>query len=66
MKSTLKTFNTSIQVGCLWAGLFCKRMIEAMKSSARLMEWLNKPQKHGKPDDEWIVGQVKVFGDEWR
>lgn len=42
------------------------RIALKLKSSARFMEWLNKPQKHGKPDEEWIVGQVKVFGDEWR
>ena len=43
-----------------------RSIVKAMKSSARFMAWLNKPQKHGKPDEEWIVGQVKVFGDEWR
>ena len=42
------------------------RIAHKLKSSARFMAWLNKPQKHGKPDEEWIVGQVKVFGDEWR
>lgn len=42
------------------------RIALKLKSSARFMKWLNKPQKHGKPDEEWIVGQVKVFGDEWR
>lgn len=41
------------------------RIALKLKSSARFMEWLNTPQKHGKPDEEWIVGQVKVFGD-WR
>ena len=41
------------------------RIALKLKSSARFMEWLNKPQKHGKPDEEWIIGQVKVFGD-WR
>lgn len=34
-----------------------------LKSNARFMTWLNKPQKHGKPDEEWITGQIKVFGD---
>lgn len=37
-----------------------------LKSNARFMAWLNKPQKHGKPDADFITGQVKVFGDVWR
>ena len=41
------------------------RIALKLKNSARFMAWLNKPQKHGKPDEEWIVGQVRVFGD-WR
>ena len=65
-------------IGVQWLFIsFARRVEEAiqrarvrialkLKSSARFMAWLNKPQKHGKPDDEWIVGQVKVFGDEWR
>ena len=64
-------------VGVQWLFIsFARRIEEAahrarvrvalkLKSSARLMKWLNKPQKHGKPDEEWIVGQVRVFGD-WR
>ena len=35
-------------------------------NNKRFMAWLNKPQKHGKPDAEWITGQIKVFGDVWR
>lgn len=37
-----------------------------LKSNARFMAWLNKPQKHGKPDADFITGQVKVFGDVWK
>ncbi len=37
-----------------------------LKSNARFMAWLNKPQKHGKPDADFITGQVRVFGDVWR
>lgn len=37
-----------------------------LKSNERFMKWLNKPAKHGKPDSDWIAGQVKVFGDVWR
>ena len=39
---------------------------KCMKKSTRFMAWLNKPEKHGIPDDEWRIGQIKVFGDEWR
>lgn len=42
------------------------RIAHKLKSSARFMEWLNKPQKHGKPDDEFITGQIKAFRDTWR
>lgn len=42
------------------------RIAHKLKSSARFMKWLNKPQKHGKPDDEFITGQIKTFGDVWR
>lgn len=34
-----------------------------LKSNARFMAWLNKPQKHGKPDADFITGQVRVWGD---
>lgn len=48
----------------------CRRIrlfiAKRMKSSARFMAWLNKPAKHGKPDADFIAGQVKVFGDVWR
>ena len=41
-------------------------IVSCMKSNARFMAWLNKPAKHGKPDSEWITGQIKVFGDVWK
>lgn len=48
----------------LWQRI--KRFIRrCLKSNERFMAWLNKPQKHGKPDTEFIQGQVKVFGDSW-
>ena len=44
-----------------------KRFIrKSLKSNSRFMAWLNKPQKHGKPDADFIAGQIKVFGDVWR
>lgn len=36
-----------------------------LKSNERFMKWLNKPQKHGRPDEDFIAGQVKVWGD-WK
>ncbi len=49
----------------LWHRI-CRFIRKCLKSNARFMKWLNKPVKHGKPDDDWITGQVKVFGDMWR
>lgn len=38
-----------------------------LRKNKRFMAWLNKPAKHGRPDEDWITGQVKVFGDDmWR
>lgn len=57
---------------CIWSryDALCRRIrlfiAKRMKSNARFMAWLNKPQKHGKPDADWIEGQIKVFGDVWK
>lgn len=49
----------------LWNPL--KRAIrKLLRKSNRFMAWLNKPAKHGKPDADFITGQVRVFGDVWR
>ena len=65
-------------IGVQWLFIsFARRVEEAiqrarvrvalkLKSSARFMAWLNKPQKHGKPDDDFITSQIKVFRDTWR
>lgn len=46
----------------LWRGI--SRFIRfRLKNNTRFMAWLNKPQKHGKPDVDFITGQVKVWGD---
>lgn len=37
-----------------------------LRKNKRFIAWLNKPAKHGRPDAEWIEGQVKVFGDVWK
>ncbi len=48
----------------LWRRISCF-IRTRMKSNARFMKWLNKPQKHGRPDEDFIAGQVKVWGD-WK
>ena len=35
-------------------------------SNKRFMAWLNKPAKHGRPDADFIEGQIKVHGDVWK
>ena len=37
-----------------------------LRKSDRIVAWAEKPAKHGKPDAEFIAGQVKVFGDVWQ
>lgn len=37
-----------------------------LRRNEKFMNWLNAEKKHGKPDEEWITGQVRVFGDVWR
>ena len=41
---------------------FLRRLL---RKSKRIVAWAEKPAKHGKPDAEFIAGQVKVFGDVW-
>ncbi|MBR2867835.1 MAG: hypothetical protein IKB88_02055 [Clostridia bacterium] len=49
----------------LWKKL--KRFLRRqLRKSPRIVAWAEKPTKRGKPDSEWIEGQIKVFGDEWR
>lgn len=44
-----------------------KRFIRRqLRKSKRIVAWAEKPAKHGKPDADFIAGQVKVFGDVWR
>lgn len=49
--------------------MFCKakRFIRRqLCKNKRIVAWAEKPTKHGRPDEEWITGQVKVWGDEWK
>ena len=41
-------------------------IVRKLKNSNRFMKWMNEPEKHGKPDEDWITGQIKVFGDVWK
>lgn len=44
-----------------------KRFIRRqLRKSKRLVAWAEKPTKHGRPDADFIAGQVKVFGDVWK
>lgn len=37
-----------------------------LRKSDRIVAWAEKPTKHGTPDALFKVGQIKVYGDEWR
>lgn len=44
-----------------------KRFIRRqLRKSDRIVAWAEKPTKHGRPDADFIAGQVRVFGDVWR
>jgi hypothetical protein len=44
-----------------------KRFIRTqLRKSDRIVAWAEKPTKHGIPDEDFIAGQVKVFGDVWK
>lgn len=43
-----------------------KSIRKLLRKSDRIVAWAEKPTKHGIPDEKWIAGQVKVFGDAWR
>lgn len=34
-----------------------------LRKSDRIVAWAETPAKHGRPDGEWITGQVRVWGD---
>ena len=44
---------------------FKRWLRKRLRKSDRIVAWAEKPAKHGKPDSEFITGQVKVFGDVW-
>lgn len=49
----------------MWTKL--KKLVRRqLRKSKRIVAWAETPAKHGSPDEEWIAGQVRVFGDEWR
>jgi hypothetical protein len=44
-----------------------KRFIRnLLRKSDKIVAWAAKPTKHGKPDEDWITGQIRVFGDAWK
>ena len=43
-----------------------KRFIRRLlRKSSRIVAWAEKPTKHGRPDADFITGQIQVWG-EWR
>jgi hypothetical protein len=48
----------------VWAR-FKKWLRRQLRKSDRIVAWAEKPTKHGRPDEEWITGQIQVWG-EWR
>ncbi len=49
----------------VWS-MFKRWLRRQLRKSKRIVAWAEKPAKHGKPDEDWITGQIKVFGDVWR
>lgn len=44
-----------------------KRFIRRqLRKSDRIVAWAESPTKHGRPDADFIEGQIKVYGDVWR
>ena len=39
-----------------------KTIRKHLRKSKRIVAWAEKPAKHGKPDADFIAGQIKVFG----
>lgn len=37
-----------------------------LRKSDRIVAWAESPTKHGRPDEDFIAGQVKVYGDVWK
>jgi hypothetical protein len=37
-----------------------------LRKSDRIVAWAEKPAKHGRPDADFIEGQIKVYGDVWK
>jgi hypothetical protein len=37
-----------------------------LRKSKRIVAWAEKPAKHGRPDADFIEGQIKVYGDVWK
>ena len=48
----------------VWA-LFKSWLRTQLRKSDRIVAWAETPAKHGRPDEEWVAGQVRVFGD-WK
>lgn len=43
---------------------FKRWLRKQLRKSDRIVAWAEKSAKHGRPDEEWITGQIQVWG-EW-
>lgn len=37
-----------------------------LRKSKRIVAWAETPARHGRPDADFIEGQIKVYGDAWK
>jgi predicted membrane chloride channel (bestrophin family) len=37
-----------------------------LRKNEKIVAWANEPAKHGRPDADFVAGQVKVYGDVWK
>ena len=43
-----------------------RKIRRLLRKSDRIVAWAETPAKHGRPDEDFIAGQIKVHGDVWR
>ena len=48
----------------VWSS-FKRWLRRQLRKSPRIVAWAETPTKYGTPDDEWITGQIRVWG-EWQ
>jgi hypothetical protein len=43
-----------------------KAIRKLLRKNEKIVAWAESPAKHGKPDEDFIEGQIKVYGDAWK